>query len=138
MFFKKKIKPRYLVLENDAALSKRFKRWSDVAMTDKTVLTMLQACEYKEIKMGLANNSVLAFEPTKINFGQYNYILSMMYDMLAIGELGVKEIILFADTSIENEMRSLWKDRTKLDTILKAVQVYSINPFNLNKTKLKI
>lgn len=138
MLFAKKKNPKYLILENDATISMRLKKWSDVEMRDKTVVTMFQACGEKELKDYLSTNSVLVFEPTKINFGQYNRILCVMRELAKNKNLGITDVFVFAPPSIEERLHLLWEDRTELNVVLKQVKVYSVNPLDLKRIKISI
>jgi hypothetical protein len=131
---------KFLILENDWTISDQLKRYADVTMKNRLIVTGANNRHRDEILEALESHDVLVFEPNLIEYNQYNQILMLMHEQLAAGRLSITEVIIFHfDKDLAADLSSLWeRRRTALDAVLKKVTIYQYLPQDQKLKKLKI
>lgn len=136
-----KNKTNYLVLENDFKLSEELSDYlQDLENVSTTILCMMHNRTSEEVMEAFTNNEIVLFQPTMIEYGQYNLMLMLMWNLIQAKKLGIKEVHIFTRRpELKEELRELWEERRKyLDEVLKHVTIYQIDSFTDEKIKINI
>lgn len=134
---------KYLILENESEISERLKGYLEAQRhkqkVEAVILGMADHRASEEIAEQFTKCQVLLFEPTILTFSQYNLMMMLMYDLMKKGTLTIKEIQIFDEPKVEEDLKELWEGkRMYLNLILEKVTIYSVGKLSYEKTKLEI
>lgn len=135
------MKHKYLILENDSEIDERFQEYLDSEGIQKecVILGMTSQRSSEEVAEYFSKVEVVLFQPNLINFGQYNLMLMLMYDLIQKNKLSVKTVKIFTHKDIESELKELWEGKDKyLKEVLKHVKIFSIDPSEYTEQKLML
>lgn len=116
-----------VVLENDDHLSDAFAGYLDENPAEREIIFEAGREYTGRIIDAFAKCDVLEIQPTMLTFSQYNLMVMAMYQLITEDRLSIKEIHIFYNRSIEDDLRELWGDKRKyLDQVLERVKVFSV------------
>ncbi len=131
---------KVLVLENDSSIPDKLANYLVANKLEADVIYMADQTDTLEIMEKFGQFELLIFQPNMVTVSQYDMMLMLMYDLLTRDKLAIKRVeLMYPSDRIVGDLKSVWEHKRKyLDKVLEVVEIYRIDSYTKEKTRIEL